>query len=118
MKLPKTKFEPTIENGQAHGIPYTTELCCLFPTPHSAQGLSWYQNKGVNVGNVLAARLHHVSYAPYSPVVIPNVPIACIRALSYDVCPVYTPTGPVETQDWADDRNENFDEYTLTIWEP
>lgn len=114
MKLPKTRYEPTIENGVPHGVPYTMDINVIFPTPYSQAVLDAYININLDIGNVAAAKLHHSTTLPYSAVTIPRVPISSVRALSFDVAPAVTITGPSETQDWADGRYQAVGEYWIS----
>lgn len=83
MKLPKTKYEPTMLNGEPHGIPYRKTIRVLAPgtfahpewLPHPfPQGVDIWDIGGWDEGL-------------YANCIIRDVPVSCLMGITYDTLP-------------------------------
>jgi hypothetical protein len=80
MKLPKTKYEPSIGNGIPHGIPYSMPIRVL--VPGTLDHPEWLEHPWPDVPDNLSMGCSDGGV--YANVVIPDVPISSARRLFYD----------------------------------
>jgi len=91
MKLPRTKYEPTIANGDKRGLPGMA-IRVLVSGSYGPVHTAARAVKGFNVPVLESLTWPVMDSETYVPVIIPNVPFSSIAALSYDSTP-YSITG-------------------------
>jgi len=113
MKLPRTKYEPTIENGTPHGTP-RMDVRVLAPGTYGGEHTAQYNSNGLNRPWPEPLTWGHADLGYYAPITIRNVPLICImRDTSYDIIsPLPNPNAPAW---WQTAQIVNVSDYTAAI---
>lgn len=98
MKLPRTRYEPTISNGEPHGTPYTMSVRCWVHGAYGPVHAGYQVDRGLNKPWPEPITWGPADNAHTVPVIIPKVPVSSVMAVSYDNQPAPT-NAPVWIQE-------------------